>query len=25
MTVALPIKCDDGKTRVFSGYRVQLI
>ena len=23
MTVALPIKCDDGQTRVFSGYRVQ--
>src|SRR6202034_2765566 len=23
MTVALPVQCDDGKTRVFSGYRVQ--
>src|SRR5256885_8528160 len=23
MTVALPIHCDDGATRVFSGYRVQ--
>jgi glutamate dehydrogenase (NAD(P)+) len=23
MTVALPIHCDDGTTRVFSGYRVQ--
>src|SRR5215510_11065998 len=23
MTVALPIHCDDGKVRVFSGYRVQ--
>ncbi|PWU13109.1 MAG: glutamate dehydrogenase [Verrucomicrobia bacterium] len=23
MTVALPIHCDDGSTRVFSGYRVQ--
>jgi glutamate dehydrogenase (NAD(P)+) len=23
MTVALPIRCDDGSTRVFSGYRVQ--
>lgn len=23
MTVALPIRCDDGATRVFSGYRVQ--
>jgi glutamate dehydrogenase (NAD(P)+) len=23
MTVAVPIHCDDGKTRVFSGYRVQ--
>src|SRR6266700_2820803 len=23
MTVALPIHCDDGSTRVFTGYRVQ--
>jgi len=23
LTVALPIHCDDGSTRVFSGYRVQ--
>jgi glutamate dehydrogenase (NAD(P)+) len=23
MTVALPIHCDDGSTKVFSGYRVQ--
>jgi glutamate dehydrogenase (NAD(P)+) len=23
MTVALPIHCDDGSTRVFAGYRVQ--
>jgi glutamate dehydrogenase (NAD(P)+) len=23
MTVALPIHCDDGSTRVYSGYRVQ--
>jgi glutamate dehydrogenase (NAD(P)+) len=23
MTVAVPIHCDDGKTRVFAGYRVQ--
>jgi glutamate dehydrogenase (NAD(P)+) len=23
MAVALPIKCEDGSTRVFSGYRVQ--
>jgi len=23
MTVALPIHCDDGTVRVFSGYRVQ--
>jgi glutamate dehydrogenase (NAD(P)+) len=23
MTVALPIRCDDGTVRVFSGYRVQ--
>lgn len=23
MTVAVPIRCDDGSTRVFSGYRVQ--
>lgn len=23
MTVAVPIRCDDGTTRVFSGYRVQ--
>ena len=23
LTVALPIRCDDGQTRVFSGYRVQ--
>src|SRR5713101_1604723 len=23
MTVALPIQCDDGTTRVFAGYRVQ--
>jgi glutamate dehydrogenase (NAD(P)+) len=23
LTVALPINCDDGKTRVFEGYRVQ--
>ena len=24
MTVALPIHCDDGSIKVFSGYRVQL-
>jgi glutamate dehydrogenase (NAD(P)+) len=23
LSVALPIRCDDGQTRVFSGYRVQ--
>jgi glutamate dehydrogenase (NAD(P)+) len=23
MTVALPIRCDDGKTKLFTGYRVQ--
>ena len=23
LTVALPVHCDDGRTRVFSGYRVQ--
>jgi glutamate dehydrogenase (NAD(P)+) len=23
LTVALPIRCDDGSTRIFSGYRVQ--
>jgi len=23
LTVALPIRCDDGATRIFSGYRVQ--